>query len=146
MPGRPTDYTPEKAADICLRIADGQSVREIARSDDMPAMSTIFKWLAEHKEFSEQYARAKEAQAEHLAEDILDIADDARNDWMERRDEENAGWQANGEHIQRSRLRIDSRKWLLAKMLPKKYGERVALAGDDTSPLQIIMTGADERI
>jgi hypothetical protein len=93
----------------------------------MPASSTVFKWLGLFPSFAEQYARARESQAETLAEDILEIADDARNDWMERRGEEDAGWVANGEHIQRSRLRIDARKWLMSKMAPKKYGEKLDL-------------------
>ena len=64
---------------------------------------------------------------EALAEDILDIADDATNDWMERKDAEgeNAGWQFNGEATRRSQIRIDSRKWLLSKLAPKKYGDKV---------------------
>lgn len=119
------EYSQEVVSEICRRIADGQSVNEIARDETMPAKSTIFLWLATHSEFSDQYARAKEAQAEHMAEDILDIADNANNDWMLRHGDEDAGWQANGEHLQRSRLRIDSRKWLLSKLLPKKYGEKV---------------------
>lgn len=136
--GRPSKYTAKIADEICKDIADGKSVREIAASDDMPAMSTIFRWLSEHEDFQEQYTRAKEAQAEYMAEDILNIADDATNDWMERNGEENEGWQANGEHIQRSRLRIESRKWLLGKLKPKKYGDKQTLehSGPDGKPIQ----------
>lgn len=139
--GRPSDYGAEIAALICERIADGQSVREIGRDENMPAASTIFRWLSVHKEFQEQYARAKEAQAEHLAEQILDIADDAQNDWMERKnsDGENIGWQVNGDAIQRSRLMVDSRKWLLSKLLPKKYGDKITQEhqGPDGGPLVV---------
>lgn len=137
--GRPTDYGPDIVSTICERIADGQSVREIARDDAMPAMSTIFKWLSIHPEFAEQYVRAKEAQAEHFAEDILDIADNANNDWMERLSDEDKslGWRENGEAIQRSRLRVDSRKWLLSKLMPKKYGDKITHAGDAENPLVV---------
>lgn len=139
--GRPSDYSAEIAAIICERISDGQSVREIARDDDMPAMSTIFRWLTVHKDFQEQYARAKEAQAEHMAEQILDIADNASNDWMARKDGEGneTGWQVNGDAIQRSRLMVDSRKWLLSKLLPKKYGDKITTEhqGPDGGPVQI---------
>ena len=139
--GRPTDYTLEVVSDICARIADGQSLREIALSDDMPAKATIFLWLAKHKEFSDQYAHAKEAQALHMADEILDIADDASNDWMERlgEDGQSLGWKENGEAMQRSRLRVDSRKWLLSKLLPKKYGDKFALehTGADGGPIAI---------
>lgn len=127
MAGRPSTYSEEIAAKICSLIADGQSLRSICKADNMPASSTVFLWLASHKDFSEQYARARDAQAEALAEEILEISDDGTNDWMERKGEdgESLGWQLNGEHVQRSRLRVDARKWLASKLAPKKYGERL---------------------
>jgi len=104
----------------------------------MPAMSSVFLWLQKHPEFSEQYTRAREAQADALADDILEISDDARNDWMERHGEDSRGWQVNGEHIQRSRLRVESRKWIASKLKPKKYGDKVAVGGaDDLPPLKL---------
>ena len=138
--GRPSDYTIEIASEICARIADGRSVREISRDEDMPAMSTIFLWLAKHSEFSEQYARAKESQAQYLAEEILDIADDGTNDWMERNAGEEKAWVTNGEALQRSRLRVDTRKWLLSKLIPKKYGDKIdaTLSGDKDNPVRVI--------
>jgi hypothetical protein len=61
---------------------------------------------------------------------LLEISDDGRNDWMQRRgNDERGGWELNGEHIQRSRVRIDTRKWLLSKMLPKVYGDKSEVAG-----------------
>ena len=76
--------------------------------DDMPSAGTISQWRYKYDWFSAQYARAKLKQADLLAEDILDIANDGRNDWMETLsdDEKGAGWRLNGEHVQRSRLRI----------------------------------------
>ena len=118
-------YDAAIASAICERIAKGESLRGICEDAEMPAASTVFKWLNEQPSFSEQYARAREAQADTIFDEILDIADDARNDWMERRGEEDAGWQANGEHIQRSKLRIDARKWMAGKLRPKKYGEKI---------------------
>lgn len=93
----------------------------------MPSKSAVMRWLHAQPSFRDQYARAKEIGIEAIAEDILDIADDAKNDWMERHgsDGENTGWQLNGEHVQRSRVRIDARKWLLSKLAPKKYGEKL---------------------
>ncbi len=95
------------------------------------------KWAAEKPEFSEQYAKAREMLLEHWAEDILDIADDGRNDWMERNgnkdDEGNPRtntYVLNGEHVNRSRLRVDSRKWLLSKLAAKKYGDKIELGGE----------------
>lgn len=125
--GRPNLYSDDLVTIICERIANGESLKAICEDDEMPAQSTIFKWLSEKPGFSERYARAREAQADALFDDILSIADDARNDWMERRGEDNAGWVANGENIRRSQLRIDARKWMAAKLKPKKYGDRLDL-------------------
>lgn len=79
--------------------------------------------------FQEQYARAREIQADTLADETLDIADDGTNDWMEKKNAEgqNIGWQFNGEAAARSRIRIDQRKWYASKLAPKKYGEKLDL-------------------
>lgn len=130
--GRPTTYTQALADRICEEIANGSSVRTVAKSESMPAPSSIFKWLREHKEFSEQYARACEERSEAMSEDILDIADDGTNDWMEVNRRGHQGWETNGEALQRSRLRVDTRKWLMSKMKPKKYGDRLDLNSEST--------------
>jgi hypothetical protein len=97
----------------------------------MPSVATVFNWLRTHKEFLEQYTRAKEESADAMAEDILDIADDATNDYMMRTGKDGKeSYQLNGEHIQRSRLRVESRKWLMAKMKPKKYGDKIDVTSD----------------
>lgn len=146
--GRPTDYTPELAAEICARIADGRSVREIARSDDMPAMSSIFLWLSKYQEFSEQYAQACDARVFYMAEELLDIADDGTNDWMERKgsDGESVGYTVNGEAIQRSKLRADTRKWLMSKMQPKKYGEKMSVVHDGEITHRMSEAEIDKRL
>jgi|SRR5690606_7101363 len=138
--GRPSLYTPELADTICERLAGGESMRSISRDDDMPAMSTLFKWLREIESFSEQYARAKEECADMYAEDVIEIADNATNDWMENNDPDNPGFKLNGEHIQRSRVRIDARKWIAGKLKPKKYGEKVSqeISGPDGSPIHTV--------
>lgn len=146
--GRPTDYTQETVDIICERLADGESLRTICDDKDMPARSTVFRWLSLHKEFSDQYARAKEVQAEVLADELISIADDGRNDWMERRDSdgENIGWRENGEALRRSALRFDTRKWVAAKLLPKKYGEKIAVGGSkDMDPIETKDTNASDR-
>lgn len=139
--GRPEIYTPELADKVCAQLALGESVRTVCAADGMPSMTTVFKWLREKEEFAKQYARAKEESADAMAEDILDIADDGTNDWMERTDSEgnNTGWQINGEHIQRSRLRVESRKWLMSKMKPKKYGDKVTHANDPENPITVLL-------
>lgn len=139
--GRPTDYTPELAAEICSRLAIGDSMRTVCRADDMPNRATVFKWLALHPEFNDQYGIAKESAGECVAEEMFDIADDANNDWMEKldKDEQSIGWQLNGEHIQRSKLRVDIRKWYLSKIKPKKYGDKIALGNDPDNPLTTLI-------
>lgn len=92
----------------------------------MPAKSTVFKWLAGNKGFADQYARAREVQAETMAEDILSIADDGSNDTY--KDDEGHP-RTDQDVIARSRLRVDARKWLASKLLPKKYGDKVELGG-----------------
>ena len=115
-----TKNTPEMQADICRLLMEGKSLREICRADGMPAPSTVCLWLSEDTSFAERYASAREIQMEHLAEEINEIADDGSNDWMATHDPENPGWKANGEHIQRSRLRVDTRKWLMSKLSSHK--------------------------
>jgi hypothetical protein len=87
----------------------------------------VFKWLKERPELVEQYTRAREAQADRIFDEILEIADDASNDFMARKSggEEGAEEAVNHENIQRSRLRIDARKWMAGKLAPKKYGEKI---------------------
>lgn len=126
-------YTPEQIAahkaTICERIANGESLRQILETEGLPASSTVFTWLSEDGTFSEQYARAREAQADAVFDDILSIADDGRNDWMKRknRDDQAIGWVENGEAIRRSQLRIEARKWMAGKLKPKKYGDKLDL-------------------
>lgn len=125
--GRPTDYTPEIAQAVCLRLAEGESLRSICRDEGMPPKGTILRWIGIHEEFRDQYAQAKFDGAEALAEEMFEIADDGSNDWMELTDKDDNpyGYKANGEHIQRSKLRIDTRKWYLSKIMPKKYGDKI---------------------
>lgn len=127
MAGAPTTYNKEIADKICHEIATStKGINAISKLEGMPAASTIFLWLTKHSEFSEQYARAKETQCELMAEEILTISDDGTNDTMTIEgkggkliDIEDKEW------TNRSKLRVDSRKWLLSKLMPKKYGEKV---------------------
>ena len=126
--GRPSSFSQKLADTICNRLADAQSLRSICLDDDMPSQTTVFRWLADERysDFREQYARARDAQADAIFDEILDIADDGSNDWMERRREDGSVDEVlNSEHVQRSRLRIDARKWMAGKLAPKKYGEKL---------------------
>lgn len=143
--GRPSDYNEAIALAICERLTEGESLRAICREDEMPGIATVFRWLEAHLEFRDQYARARELQADVFADELTEISDDARNDWMKRNHGEDApAWVANGEHIQRSRLRIDTRKWIASKLKPKRYGEKLETThqGPDGGPIVVSSTDA----
>lgn len=143
MEGRPSSYTDEIADYICEQLANARSLRSICTDEGMPSQVTVFRWLADerYENFRKRYAHAREAQADAIFDEILDIADDGSNDWMERHDDQggNIGWKENGEALQRSRLRIDARKWMAGKLRPKKYGDKLELSGNDDSPLRIVI-------
>ncbi len=126
--GRPSRYTADLAADICRRLAEGESLRTICHDEAMPAISTVMGWLfnGQHGEFSERYARAREMQADTLFDEALEIADDASGDWSTDKDGKKV---LDHENIQRSRLRVDTRKWAAGKMAPKRYGDKLDLGG-----------------
>ncbi len=90
--------------------------------DNAPDLSTIMWWLIQDKNFSEQYAQAKESQCDLFAEELIDIADDSSSDEIFTEDGKRI---ANKEFINRSRLRVDTRKWLLSKLKAKKYGDYI---------------------
>ena len=121
--GRPTKYSDKLADRICQKIAEGYSARSICKEKDMVSMQTLFRWLRENDKFREQYVRACEERSYAQAEEIIDIADNATNDYMEKL--EGDGYIFNSENVQRSRLRIDTRKWLMSKMNPKVYGDKL---------------------
>ncbi len=116
--GRPSDYLPEVAADICSLLADGESLRKACDRPGMPNKATVFRWLAQHEEFRDQYAKATETRADAIFEGMFDIADSVS--------EEAAA-------VAKARLRIDTRKWALARMNPKKYGDKVSQEIDHRS-------------
>lgn len=108
--GRPSKYSDELAEKICELIASGMSLRTVCSQDGMPSAVTVCKWLSENEEFSKQYARAREEQAVSFADEIISIADSVEPD---------------SAAVAKAKLQIDSRKWLAAKMAPKKYGDKV---------------------
>lgn len=129
--GRPTKYSQKLADKICEQLSLGYSIRTVCNPEAMPAISTFYEWLRTYEEFSKQYTRAKQESADAMAEDILDIADDGSNDWMEAKRKDGSTYTAlNYENIQRSRLRVDTRKFLMAKMKPKVYGEKLDIVSD----------------
>jgi hypothetical protein len=136
--GRPSDYSTETSALICERLGLGESLREICADETMPDKSTVMRWLARHQEFRDQYARARETQADYYAEEIIEISDDGTNDWMERKRPDGSTEEVeNKEVLNRSRLRVDTRKWLMARMAPKKYGDKVTQAHEGEVKLEV---------
>lgn len=126
--GRPTIFNEKMALEICTRIASGESLKRICEDDAMPSRDTVHVWLLDgkHKEFSDSYEKACNTRAENMFDELVEIADDGSNDYMEvERQDGSVSEVVNTEHIQRSRLRVDTRKWYLSKVLPKKYGEKV---------------------
>lgn len=135
---RPTKYSADIADTICERLADGMSLRKICLDETMPDKATVCRWLALHDAFRDQYAYAREAQADGLVDETLDIADDGTNDYLTKKNSDGSEYQAfDAEHVQRSKLRVDTRKWMASKLAPKKYGEKVTLAGDAENPLLV---------
>jgi hypothetical protein len=130
-PGRPSSFTQKTADLICALLSEGQSLRKICESDSMPSKQTVLAWLAspERAEFLAQYARAREAQADFYAEEIVEIADDDSGDVKV---DGQGNERMDAEFVGRSRLKVDTRKWLMARMAPKKYGDKIALTGSLT--------------
>lgn len=122
----PTPYSEDLADQICTRLESGETLRAICRDEGMPTEAAVRNWALEDMEgFAARYARAREIGYMTMADEILEIADDGNNDWMERHGEDGSGWVLNGEHVARTKLRIDTRKWMLSKVLPKIFGDRV---------------------
>lgn len=137
--GRPSEYSQEVAAVICGRIADGEPLTKICKDDGMPVTSTVYKWMMQNEEFASAYARAREEQADTLADEIVAISDDSRNDTQV---DEDGNRIVDHDHIQRAKLRVDARKWVAAKLKPKKWGDRVAVDHSGTVTLESLVTGS----
>ena len=117
-------FTREVADKILEGLAEGMTLREVCRQDGMPRESTVRLWVLDDRDgFAAQYALAREIGYQAMADELLEISDDGRNDWIERDGEA----VYNGDHVARSRLRVDTRKWLLSKALPKVYGDKVGV-------------------
>lgn len=137
--GRPSSFTQDKADYICQELAEGRSLRKICEEDGMPSAGTVCRWLAENEQFQKQYARAREAQADVLFEEILDISDESHTTTKVVGHGEDAEEVIvyDSVAVQRNRLRVDARKWMAGKLRPKKYGEKLELSGDAENPLRI---------
>lgn len=108
--GRPSKFSQTLADDICARIANGESLRNICRDKSMPDKTTVLRWVDDNNDFCDQYARACARREDSFFDDLIEIADSVTADAAE---------------VAKARVQIDARKWVLSRMNPKKYGDRV---------------------
>jgi hypothetical protein len=115
-------YSPEIADELCTLIAEGKSIRQITDMPGMPVRRTVTYWLSRYPDFREKYECAMMLLAEYWAHEIIEIADDTSGDFIINEQGERV---VDHENINRARLKVEARKWLLSKVLPKRYGDRV---------------------
>ena len=147
--GRPLRYNKAIGEEVCKRIAKGESLRSICDKETMPCRSTVVKWLISSKEliledgniaiipeypdFTYQYEQSRQISYQLMADSLTDIADDGTNDFMMRQSNSGEEYEVqNPEVLARSRLRVDTRKWFLSKVLPKMYGDKVTQVSEGT--------------
>jgi hypothetical protein len=114
-----TEYTEELATQVCEGIAQGKSLVRVC-NDLGVRYSSVYKWIAEIPAFKDNYTSAREAQADFLADAVLDVADDSSLPADDRR------------------IKVDARKWYAGKLRPKKYGDKINVAGDEENPLRVV--------
>jgi len=133
---RPTIRTNELEDDILSRIACGESLRGICAENGMPNISTVIRWLAADEDFARKYTRAREMQAEILADEMLDIADNDKSDRIDIKDKDGniIRTEQNNVAVARSKLKLEQRRWWAEKLRPKVYGNKVAVGGSDDMP------------
>lgn len=143
--GRPTLYTPELFEDMCKQIEEGVTLTSLCKQEGYPSRRTFYDWLdrddarepSAQLGLSVRFALARKRGFDAIADDLLEIADDGRNDWMEKHDKDGKfiGYIINGEHVSRSKLRVWTRLQLLAKWDPGRYGEKVEHVNAPQAPL-----------
>lgn len=115
---RPLDYREDIAKEICDKLKEGMSLRKICENKAYPTKETVFRWLADFPLFQSQYAHAKEFFSDAEFERMYEIIDDADTP----------------EKLAQARLKIDTMKWMLGKMKPKKYGDKLQVGGAEDLP------------
>jgi hypothetical protein len=148
--GRPSAYNDAIAKKLCVAISTNSAgLRTIcSRNRKFPNVSTIYRWLSENSAFRERYARAREFQAQALFDEIIEIADKVQLGTVTKVDRHGRKEKRIADMVDRARLRIDTRKWSLSKLLPKKYGHRVDVnqSGDNLPALIAAMQKRSEEI
>lgn len=141
--GRTSKYSAEIAAEICRQVANGSNLSKICIQAEMPCRDTVYKWFSDVPSFSDDYARARDCRADARSEDI-----DADVDELHTVQHQIASGEIDGKAgnaiVSAIRARIDTRKWQAGKEAPKRYGERLELAGDKEAPLTITVKRLDK--
>lgn len=123
--GRPSAFTQELADQICERLANGESLKSICAADGMPNRATVFRWLGAHADFRDTYARAREAQADALFDEIINIADTPMQGEKTKTDKDGNVEVTTGDMIEHRKLQVEARKWMAGKLRPKVYGDKL---------------------
>jgi hypothetical protein len=124
---------------ICVRLSEGDSLKAITQDDKMPDRATVYRWLATYPDFCDLYARAREDQADTLADEIIAIADEQPEiiAVVDKKTGALIEHKLDGAFLQWQKNRIDARKWTAMKLKPKKYGDKLALGGDEGNPIKV---------
>lgn len=148
--GAPTKFKQETADLICVMLSEGMSLRKILKADTagvLPSQATVYNWLFSQPDFLKQYTRAREEQAETLADEIIDIADEQPEivAVVDKTTGALIEHKLDGAFLQWQKNRIEARKWTASKLRPKKYGDRVAVEGvEGGAPIVTEDTGANK--
>jgi hypothetical protein len=126
-------YSEELAAEICRRMSAGKSLRAVCRDADMPCMATVLNWLRAYPDFVSQYARAREVLHEHWAQEIIEISDTPLIG-VKTKTTDDGVETVEGDMIEHRRLQVDARKWLLSKLAPRKYGDKIEVTAVPSVP------------
>lgn len=144
--GIKSHYTVEKANIICQRIASGESLRSICKEESMPCEGAVFNWLMENPEFDLAYARARETQAEVMAQEIKEIADSCREGIKKTVKSDGTIEMVYSDMTERAKIQIAARQWLAERLKPKRFGNATILRGDKDNPIEIGLSTALESI
>jgi len=118
----------KKITEVLTQMREGKSLRQASKMAGV-ARQTFLDWVDKDQELSGQYARARSDMIDKIADDIMTIADEDLIPTGEGK--------VDSAMVQKQRLRVDTRKWLLSKMAPKKYGDKLELSGDEQAPVSI---------